>query len=94
VLDFPSVGNLIILKGDNLMADEAQTQPMLQTILERIDALATETRKRFDAVDERLEELDTRMDKTEGIVLDTRATVRELKSDLRKLREQLNLPVG
>lgn len=76
------------------MADEAQTQPMLQTILERIDALATETRKRFDAVDERLEELETRMDKTQGIVLDTRATVRELKSDLRKLREQLNLPVS
>jgi predicted nucleic acid-binding Zn-ribbon protein len=76
------------------MADEAQTQPMLQTILERIDALATETRKRFDAVDERLEELETRMDKTQGIVLDTRATVRELKSDLRKLREQLNLPVN
>jgi chromosome segregation ATPase len=94
VLDFLSIDNHLILTEDNHMADEAQTQPMLQTILEEMRAGFATMEKRFSIIDERLEELETRMDKTQGIVLDTRATVRELKSDLRKLREQLNLPVS
>ena len=76
------------------MADESQTQPMLQTILQEMRTGFAAMEKRFSVIDESLEELETRMDKTQGIALDTRAMVRELKTDLKKLREQLNLPVS
>lgn len=76
------------------MTDEAQTQPTLQTILERIEVVTKDVRELRAFTEDRFEDLETRMDKTQGAVLDTRATVREVRSDLKKLREQLNLPVS
>jgi hypothetical protein len=64
------------------MAD-AQTKPMLETILK-------ELRDFRASVEGRLEEIETRLDKTQAIALDTRAEVRELK---KYPREHLNLTV-
>jgi hypothetical protein len=63
--------------------NEAQTKPMLETILKELRDFRT-------SVEGRLEEIETRLDKTQAVALDTRADVRELK---KHLREQLNLPV-
>ena len=65
------------------MSDEAQTKPMLETVLKCIDALE-------QRMDERLERIETLLDRTASATFETRADVREIK---KQLREQLNLPV-
>jgi chromosome segregation ATPase len=77
---------------DKHMADEAQTKPMLETILERIDMLDEKFSKRFDALEQRFEAVESLVDRAASAAYDTRAEVRELKADVKRLREQLNVP--
>jgi hypothetical protein len=65
------------------MTDEAQTRPMLDTILK-------ELREFRVSVEGRLDEIEIRLDKTQATALETRAEVREPR---KYLREHFNLPV-
>ncbi len=75
------------------MADEAQTKPMLETILERIENLSKELGEFRKSVEGRLTRIEIRLDKIESIALEARATANETQLDIQRLREQLNLPV-
>lgn len=65
------------------MIADAETKPMLETILKRIDELE-------NRLNDRLERIETLLDRTASVTYETRAEVRELK---KYLREHLNLPV-
>ena len=75
------------------MADEAQTQPMLKTILERLENLSNELGEFRKSVVGRLTRIEIRLDKIESIALEARAPANETQLDIKRLREQLNLPV-
>ena len=55
------------------MADEYQTKPTLETILERINALGVEVREGFARVEGRFEDLDVRVARVESGVNATRS---------------------
>lgn len=75
------------------MSDEAQKQPMLETILKEVrDGFATVNR-RMNVQEQRLESIESLVNRAAGVAYDTCAEVREIKADLKKLREQLNIPV-
>lgn len=76
------------------MSDEAQTQPLLETLLREMRDGFAKVDRRFDGLEQRLESVESLIDRAASAAYDTRAEVRELKSDLKKLREQLNLPVS
>jgi hypothetical protein len=78
------------------MTDEAITQPTIQTLLERMDAVCASMRAGFATMEERLggrlqiitEKLDdmgTRLDRTQAMVYDLRAKFRDLRGQLREL---------
>ena len=75
------------------MADEAQIQPTLETILKKLNDLSDSVDKSFSAIEGRLTRIEIRLDKIESIALETRAMARETQLDLKHLHEQLNLPV-
>ena len=75
------------------MADEAQTTPMLETILKEMREGFSAVNSRIDAVEKRLERIEIRLDKIESIALEARAVAHETQLDLSEFREQLNLPV-
>ena len=60
------------------MSDEANTEPTIQTILERIELLRSE-------VTERLDRIETTLDRTASVAFETRADLRELKGQLRDM---------
>ena len=70
------------------MPDEAQTRPTLETILERINYIATALEEFRISVEDRLEQIETRLDRTQSIALETRADLRELRADLRNRFKQ------
>jgi hypothetical protein len=76
------------------VSDEAETQPMLETILKELRDMRASFEKRFDVIESHLERIEIRLDKIESIALEARATARETQLDLKRLREQLNLPVS
>jgi small-conductance mechanosensitive channel len=92
--DISSIDKSFNLIEDNFMADEAQTQSMLKSILERIEAVAKELHEFRAAVEGRLTRIEIRLDKIEAIALEARAIAQETQLDLKHLREQLNLPVA
>ena len=75
------------------MSQKYDTKPTIETVLERINALSTELhselrvvreemRKRFDA-------LDIRLDRIEGAVHETKSNFHMLRADFNELRGQL-----
>src|SRR5437764_15435772 len=77
---------------DKTMADEAQTKPMLETILEEMRAGFAQVDKRFDALEQRLESVESLVARAASAAYATRAEVRELKADVKRLSAQLNVP--
>lgn len=60
------------------MPDEAAAQPMLQTILERINVLEV-------GITDRLDRIEIQVDRTASVAHETRAELRELKNSLRDI---------
>ena len=80
------------LPEDQFMSDEARTKPTIETVLERINALAEEMRAGFAAINQRLERTEIRIDRLESMALETRADVRELRLEFNEFRVQFKLP--
>ena len=81
------------------MSSEANTLPTTQTILESIEALATEMRAGFSAVNQRLssiehqlEQMDMRMDGIESIALQARSEVLGLRKEFKEFRSRFDDP--
>ncbi len=71
------------------------TQPMLDTILERINQIAqtqgemrAEMNTRFDRLDERVEQVEIELDRLRIVAHDTRGDLRELRRELRDRDKQ------
>lgn len=69
------------LPGDDGKMD---TKPTIETVLERINALAVAIEKRFESVELRLNRIDSRMDRLENMVLELRADSRDLRDQLKE----------
>jgi chromosome segregation ATPase len=83
-----------------MSADNLDTKPTIETVLERINALAEvfqqEISKLHTRLDEelgkvhgRLDEYDTRFDRLEKVILQTRLEFVEFRGDLKEWRKQL-----
>ena len=59
------------------MRDEAQTRPMLETILEEMRAGFAKVDKRFDALEQRFEAVESLVDRAASAAYETRAEVRD-----------------
>ena len=55
------------------MNDEAQTKPMLETILEEMRAGFAKVDKRFDALEQRFESVESLVDRAASAAYETRA---------------------
>ncbi len=74
------------------VSDEAHTKPTLETVLERINYVATMLHEFQVSVEDRLERIEIRLDRVESMALETRADVRELRKELRAHLNQFNQP--
>lgn len=81
------------------MADEAQTKPALETLLERINAVATELREfRTEAgkfqgeMNKFRSELDIRLDRIESVSYSTRGEFVEMRAEFREFLKQFKQP--
>ena len=72
-----------------MSADNLDTKPTIETVLERINALAETFQKEISIVHTRLEEFDVRFDRLEGVILKTRMEFVEMRADLTEWRKQL-----
>jgi len=72
-----------------MSADDLDTKPTIETVLERINALAETFQKEISIVHTRLEEFDVRFDRLEGVILKTRMEFVEMRADLTEWRKQL-----
>ncbi|HKG23392.1 MAG TPA: hypothetical protein VKC34_15945 [Blastocatellia bacterium] len=77
------------------MADDMNTKPTIETVLERINALSEHVDERigvlsehmdtrFNLVGTRLERIDARLDRLQGAMLDLRADFRSLSSQVKE----------
>ena len=67
------------------MSDEdIMTKPTIETVLERINALAQSLQDFRNVVEERLERIETRLDRVQSMALDVRADMRELRMQLKE----------
>jgi prefoldin subunit 5 len=91
--------------GDNLnlVSDEAQTKPTIETVLERINALGQEfrseittLRSEFTALREEMhtfrEKVEISLDRIESMTNQTRAEMLTLRADFREFCVQLKQP--
>jgi chromosome segregation ATPase len=65
------------------MADEAKTEPTLETILE-------EMRAGFASIQHQLSQMDIRLDRIEGFANQTRSEVMYLRADFKEFRSEFN----
>ena len=72
-----------------MSVDDLDTKPTIETVLERINALAETFQKEISIVHTRLEEFDVRFDRLEGVILKTRMEFVEMRADLTEWRKQL-----
>ena len=72
-----------------MSVDDLDTKPTIETVLERINALAETFQKEISIVHTRLEEFDVRFDRLEKVVLQTRLEFVEFRQDFREWRKQL-----
>ena len=61
---------------------QADTRPTLDTLLERINALAEDVRRGFASVEQKLERIEIRLDRVESMALETRADFKEFRARL------------
>lgn len=71
------------------MNDGLETKPTLETILERINAVGTEMRAGFDAIDKRFEAVEISLDRVESVSSQTRAEMLTLRADFREWQSAL-----
>jgi len=80
--------------------DDAITEPMIKTILERIDALGKDLRNEIDTLGKELRSeievlrrmisvVDIRLDRLESLASVTRGKMLALRADFNELKEQL-----
>ena len=62
----------------------ADTKPTIETLLERLNAVAEEVRKGFASVEQKLERIEIRLDRVESMALETRADFKEFRSHLKE----------
>jgi hypothetical protein len=74
------------------MSDEATTKPTLDTLLERINALAEEMRGGFARIEHRLDDFDVRLDRIEGLANKTHSELMYLRADFKELKSQFKEP--
>jgi hypothetical protein len=82
------------------MADEAQTKPTIETILERINALDEKLHAELQSLNEKLyaelqsfrEEVGIRLDRIESEVKLARSESLALRADFREFRSQYKQP--
>jgi archaellum component FlaC len=78
------------------MSNEADTLPTIQTVLERINALADELRSEMRAgfvrIEHQLEQMDIRLDRLEGEINKTHSEMMYLRADFKEFRSQFNQP--
>jgi archaellum component FlaC len=81
------------------MNSEADTLPNIQTVLERIEALAVEMRSgfssvnaRLDGIEHQLEQMDIRFDRLESEINKTRSEMLNFRADFKEFRSQSNQP--
>ncbi len=76
------------------MSSEANTLPTIQTVLERINALADELRSEmragFARIEHQMEQMDIRLDRPEGEISKTRSEMMYLRADFKEFRSQFN----
>ena len=79
-----------------MSADNLDTKPTIETVLERINALTelfqheiSKVHEELGKVNERLDGHETRFDRLEKVVLQTRLEFVELRDDFREWRKQL-----
>jgi len=75
------------------------TQPTIETVLERIEALAQEMRagfaitdQRLTALEERFDKFDVRLDRIESEVKSTHSEMFTLRADFKEFRSQFKQP--
>jgi len=71
------------------MADEYQTKPTLETILERINAVAQTVEGLRAEMEQRFDALDVRLDRIEGVAFETKGNFHTLRADFNELRAAL-----
>jgi chromosome segregation ATPase len=78
------------------MSDEADTLPTIQTVLERINALAedlrSEMRAGFARIEHQQEQMDIRLDRLEGQFDKTHSEIMYLRADFKEFKSQFNQP--
>lgn len=71
------------------MADEANTEPTLETILKEMRAGFSAVDRRLSTIETQLENMDIRLDRLEGFAPQTRSEVMNLRADLIELKAVL-----
>jgi uncharacterized coiled-coil protein SlyX len=74
------------------MADEAQTQPMLETLLRELRDFRASVEKRFEKMDTWLDRIESMVNTTRGEMLEMRADFRDLRSKFKEFRSQFKQP--
>lgn len=70
------------------IAEKYDTNPTIETVLERINALGTQLNARVDSLEE---QLDIRLDRIESEVKLTHSEVYALRADLKELKSELKV---
>jgi hypothetical protein len=66
------------------IGEKYQTNPTIQTVLERISALDEKLGARLDKIETRLDRIETQLDRVASVAFETRADLRELKTQLKE----------
>jgi hypothetical protein len=81
------------------MSSEADTKRTLETVLERVNYVATMMHEfqvaveaRLGMIERQLERMDIRLDRLEGEISKTRSEMMHLRADFKEFRSQFNQP--
>ena len=74
------------------MSDEPQTKPTIETILERLQDFRASVERRFDVIEQQLENMDIRFDRLEGFVDKTHSEVMYLRADFKEFKSRFKEP--
>ncbi|HEY7912155.1 MAG TPA: hypothetical protein VIG62_09620 [Blastocatellia bacterium] len=65
-----------------MSSDNMNTQPTIETVLDRINQLSTNVEKRFDQIDKRFDQVDKRFDQTDQRIANIEQDVAEIKKSI------------
>jgi hypothetical protein len=68
------------------IAQKYNTQPTIQTVLERLDEFRATVETRFDGVERRFDDLHIRLDRIESVGHDTQSKFHSLRADFNELK--------